>query len=516
MLAIWIAGAFFLGLIARQIGMPPLVGFLLAGFGFRALGMEPDETLNELAHLGVLMLLFMVGLKLRLRDVVRGEVLGTALLHLLVAAVVGAAILGATLRLETNTAWTLAIALGFSSTVMAAKMLEMRREVRAFHGRMAIGILIIQDLVAVALVTLSDGQMPSPWVFSLVLLPLARWLIWRLLDHMGHGEMLVLFGALLALTVGGTGFELMGLSGELGALVLGMLLADHSRAQELSNAMWALRDLFLVGFFVAIGMTGLPTWDIAGLALLLALALPVKAILFFALMLSFGLRARTGFLGALSLATYSEFGLIVTQAAVLQGGLSPYWLTLMAVTVAISFVIAGPLNHFAHPLYQLLEPWLCSLQREKRHPDDQPASLGSARVVIVGMGRVGTSAYQYFQEKQIAVAGLEHDPGKLVRHREKGRKVVYADAEDPGFWQALNLEKVEAVMLALPDLEAKVIATEQLRRRGFAGLISATHVYSEEQAPILKAGADVTYNYFGEAGVGFAAHTLQFVEDQSA
>ena len=516
MIAIWIAGAFVLGLLARQVGMPPLVGFLLAGFGFGAMGMEPDETLHELAHLGVLLLLFMVGLKLRLQDAVRGEVLGTSLLHLAVAAMVGAAFLTSGVNLDAGLAWTLAIALGFSSTVMAAKMLEARREVGAFHGRMAIGILIVQDVVAVCLVTLTDGQTPSLWVLSLLLLPLARGLLWRMLDHMGHGEMLVLFGALLALTVGGYGFEFMGLSGELGALILGMTLADHRRAQEMIDAMWGLRDLFLVGFFVDIGMTGVPTWEIVGISVLLALALPLKAGLFFVLMLSFGLRARTGFLGALSLATYSEFGLIVTQAAVDSGALDSYWLLLMAVTVSISFVIAGPLNHYAHSLYEKLEPWLCSLQRKKRHPDDQPASLGSARVVIAGMGRVGTSAYQYLNEQHVAVAGLEHDPGKLVRHLEQGRKVVYADAEDPGFWQALNLDKVEAVMFALPDLEAKVIATEQLRRRGFDGLISATHVYPEERAPILAAGADVTYNYFGEAGVGFAAHTIQAFEGQAA
>jgi hypothetical protein len=96
--------------------------------------------------------------------------------------------------------------------------------------------------------------------------------------------------------------------------------------------------------------------------------------------------------------------------------------------------------------------------------------------------------------------------GKVEAHLREGRRVVYADAEDPELWYRLHLERVRAVMLALPDAEAKIIASRQLRLRGFAGLIAATHVYEDERTPILRAGCDVTYNYFSEAGTGFAAH----------
>jgi Trk K+ transport system NAD-binding subunit len=122
------------------------------------------------------------------------------------------------------------------------------------------------------------------------------------------------------------------------------------------------------------------------------------------------------------------------------------------------------------------------------------------------MGRVGSGAYGYLKELGLQVVGLDSDMGKVARHLREGRRVVYADAEDPELWHRLHLDRVRAVMLALPDLEAKIIASRQLRLRGFRGLIAATHVYEEEQAPILAAGCDVTYNYFTEAGTGFAAH----------
>lgn len=503
MIAGWIGGALILGLLARHSGLPPLVGFLVAGFVFHAFGMESSPILDELSHAGVLLLLFAVGLKLRLKTLFRFEVWGTAAAHLALTA--GAAYLVIS---GIGASWTiaaaLAVALGFSSTVFAAKVLEEKRELRAVHGRVAIGILIVQDIVAVATLALLSVNSPSPYALFLVLLPFVRLLIGRLLDLVGHGELLVLFGVVLAVAVGGHGFELLGLSPELGALVFGMLLSEHKRAQELSSAVWGLKEFFLVGFFLNIGLSGTPTWATAADAGWLLLLLPLKSALFFALLLGLGLRARTSFLTAIALSTYSEFGLIVVQVAVDNMLLGTEWLMSAAIAVGLSFVISAPLNGFAHTLYSRLAPWLERFERDKRHPDDEPVSLGSAEILIVGMGRVGTGAYDFLRQRSGQVVGVDSDPGKLEQHRRMGRRVVYADAEDPSFWQLLNVDRLKAILLALPELEAKQLAGRALRRRGYKGFLSATHVYEEERQPILDAGCDVTYNYFTEAGVGFA------------
>ena len=107
------------------------------------------------------------------------------------------------------------------------------------------------------------------------------------------------------------------------------------------------------------------------------------------------------------------------------------------------------------------------------------------------------------------MVGLDSDPGKVESHLAQSRRVVYADAEDPSFWQRVHLDGIRAVLIAVPDLEAKVLAVRQLRARGFTGLISATNVYPEEAEEILESGCTTTYNYFQEAGVGFAEHTLE-------
>jgi predicted Kef-type K+ transport protein len=506
MLALWIAGALLFGLAAWRAGLPPLVGFMASGFVFSALGMEPSEMLGELAHAGVLLLLFAVGLKLRVKTLLRTEVWGTALLHLLATGAVVAVAIHWGAGLAWLPATVLALTLGFSSTVLAAKVLDGNRELRAVHGRVAIGILIVQDIVAVALLAAIAVETPSPYALLLVLVPFARPAIAWLLDFCGHGELLVLFGASLAIG-GGAGFEHLGLTAELGALLLGMMLADHRRAQELTNVLWGLKELFLVGFFLNIGFSGPPTWEAFREGAWLLLFLPFQGIIFFLLLIGSGLRARTSFLTAVSLTTYSEFALIVTDAAVENGLLGEQWLVVTAVTVALSFVVAAPLNAFAHGLYRRLSPWLERLERDKRHPDDEPISLGSAEILIVGMGRVGGGAYDYLKEQDENIVGIDSDPGKIESNIKQGRRVAYADAEDPSFWHLLNIDRLRAIMLAVPDLEAKVSAARALRRRGYKGLLSATHLYPEEYAPIIAAGCDVSYNDYSEAGVGSARHT---------
>jgi predicted Kef-type K+ transport protein len=507
-----IAAALVCGILAWRIGLPPLVGFLFSGFVFSAFGVEAPEALHEIADAGVLLLLFGVGLKLRFKTLFQLEVWGTAVAHILLVGAAAIGVLAGLLEQSWQTVLVLAVAFSFSSTVLAAKVLESLNELRAVHGRVAIGILIVQDVVAVIALALISAEVPSPYAALWLLLPLLRPVLSRVLDIVGHGELLVLYGAVIAITLGGAGFDLVGLSPELGALLLGTLLASHARAQELSNAIWGLKELFLIGFFLDIGLSGLPTLETLSLTLWVMLLLPLKMAVLFGLLLAFGLRARTSFLTSVSLATYSEFGLIVIAAAVEEGLLSNDWLVMAALTVAVSFAFAAWVNAYGHALYERASPWLKMLERDRPHPDDEPITLGSAEILIVGMGRLGTGAYDYLHNQNELVVGADSDPGKLERHRREGRRVVYADSEDASFWQRLHIARLKVVMIAVPDLNSKKVAGRELRRRGYAGLLCATHVYPEEEAPILDAGFNETYNYFTEAGVGFARDIVESLE----
>lgn len=507
--ALWISFAFGLGLLARAAGLPALVGYLAGGFVLSGLaagyGFDIGHTavLSHIAHLGVLLLLFTVGLKLKLTSLLRPEVIGGSLLHFAITGLVLAPPLHLLMNLDWTSAVMLAIALSFSSTVLAAKVLESKRELRAFHGRVTIGILVMQDLVALGVMSLAGGHTPSEWALVVFGLPLLRPVLFRLLGASGHDELLVLLGLLLALVLGGFGFESVGLSSELGALVFGAMLADHPRAQELAKSLWSVKEVFLVGFFLQIGIGGLPDAQALWFALAASVLLAFKGLLFFALLVGFRLRARSSFLSALALTNYSEFGLIVASVAL------PDWLVPLAITVALSFVLSAPANRLSHSLYERFGQRLDRFESRHRHPDEQPLSLGRTAVLIMGMGRTGTAAYDWLSEHEPDLMGLDSDPAKAAAHQRQGRNVVFADAEDVSFWHGLHMPHLQSVILAMPDIEGKVIAAQALRAFGFRGYIVAHTMFADEATRIREAGANDAYLTMNETGVALASHVME-------
>lgn len=240
----FIAIAFACGLAVYLIKLPPLIGFLAAGFVLNAMGYESNATLETVANLGVTLLLFSIGLKLDIKTLLKKEVWGAASGHIILSTFFFTLVLLAVktlgfrlaMELEWRQAMLLGFALSFSSTVFAVKVLEERSDMSTLYGRIAIGVLVMQDLFAVAFLSISTGKVPSPWaIVLLLLLPLLRPLFFKILERTGHGELQILFAMFLALVVGVNGFQLVGLKGDLGALVIGMLLAPHTMPQAWLN-----------------------------------------------------------------------------------------------------------------------------------------------------------------------------------------------------------------------------------------------------------------------------------------
>ncbi len=159
----------------------------------------------------------------------------------------------------------MAFALSFSSTVFAVKTLEDKGAVASRYGQIAIGVLIMQDIVAVVFLAVSAGKLPSIWALGVLLLVPLRKPLQSLLSRAGHGELLILMGFVFALG-GAALFEMVNLKGDLGALVVGVLLGGHPRSSELARALFGFKELFLIGFFLSSGLTGLPTRVVAMMA----------------------------------------------------------------------------------------------------------------------------------------------------------------------------------------------------------------------------------------------------------
>jgi predicted Kef-type K+ transport protein len=512
---VWISLAFTLGICARLVNLPPLVGFLVAGFVLNFLGAPAGDLLEKVADLGVTLLLFTIGLKLNIKTLLRPQVWAVTGLHTSVIVLLfgsgiyllGLGGLSMLAELSLQQSLLLAFAFSFSSTVFIVKILEEKGEMNSLHGRVAIGILVMQDILAVVFIAASTGKLPTPWALLLFLLIPMRPLFFLLLKHVAHGELLVLFGLVMALG-GAEVFELSGIKDDLGALVMGLLISPHPKSSELSKAMLGFKDLFLVGFFLLIGMRGEVTLEVVLISVLLIPFILVKSIAFYALFTRFKLRARTSLLTTLNLSNYSEFGLIVASIGVANGWLDPQWLVVVAIAMSLSFVVASPLGYRADQVYSKYRHFWLRHQRPERLDDDQLLDTGNATIAIFGMGRVGTGAYNKMCELYgETVVGIDIDGDNVARQRAAGRNVMRGSPRDADFWEIVHEDhRFELIMLALPNLTSNLAALEQLRNIGFEGHIATTAKYPDEVEPLRQAGATDIFNIYAEAGVGFASH----------
>lgn len=515
---------FVLGLLANRLKLPALVGFLVAGFLLNAMGFTASEDIKNIGDLGVTLLLFTIGLKLKIKQLLRPEIWAAGSIHMALTVLFFGLVvqlftytgLHFFVELSVETSLLIGFALSFSSTVFAVKIMEESGLAKSLNGRIAIGVLIIQDILAVLFITFSTGKTPTLWALLIIaLLPVARWLFRYILDHTGHGELQVLFGMALALAAGAGAFEMVGLKADLGALIMGMLLATHPRASELADSLLSLKDFMLLGFFLSIGLGGFPNMTALAVAAFFVLLIPLKSVLFFFLFTRFNVSARASFITAINLTSYSEFGLIVGSIGVSYGWMDSKWLVVMAIALSLSFIVASPLNMQAEELFERWRNFLNRFDTETSHPDEALISpTANWQIVIVGMGRVGTQAYDFLREHfGDVILGVDADQEKIKRHKDAGREVMYADISDGDFWRRLvPLTSVKLGVLTIPSIDIKLYAMSMAKKVGSKSKIVAMTEYDDELNVLLEGGADFAFNIYDEVGVGLAIEIRKCLE----
>jgi len=517
----WIGLAFAFGFFTTLIKLPALVGFLGAGFVLNYLGFAHGEMLQQLADLGITLLLFTVGLKLDLKSLSRPQVWGTTLLHMgLITALFGAAffvlaLVGLPLFSDLNLqqAALVAFALSFSSTVFVVKVLEERAEMTSRHGRISIGILIMQDLAAVIFLAATSGKLPTIWALGLILLIPASTILKKLMVKAGHGELLILYGFVLAL--GGYAlFELVGVKGDLGALAAGVLVSTHPKAKELAKTMFGFKEMFLVGFFLTIGLAGELSLLTVAIGIALVPLMIIKTVLFIKILTRMHLRSRTSLLATLNLSNYSEFGLIVMAVGVTNGWLDAQWLIVMAIALSISLIAAAPLNSSADHLYRKYHDYWRSLQSDERLSEDESLDTQDATIAIFGMGRVGAGAYdELTQAEGKKVIGVDINNQLVDQQVKAGRNVIIGNPADPDFWERIEHNpKFELILLAMPNLQANKSALDQLKSMNHPAELAAVVRYPDEEEMLREEGVKEVFNIYFEAGAGFAEHVVQHLE----
>ena len=339
----------------------------------------------------------------------------------------------------------------------------------------------------------------------MLLVPLA-WLLRRLLDVIGRGEMLVLFGVVVALGPGYAAFEAVGISGDLGALIVGLLFATHSRAIEMSKALFSVKELFLIGFFLLIGMGAAPTWTDAGLAVLLCIVLlPLAFVGFVWLGRLFGLRNRTAIRTGLVLSNFSEFSIIVAAFGVSAGLLAAHWLTVVTIAVALGMVASSIANAHGLRLITALT-WLPAQEISRLQPADRPIDTSGSDVVVLGMGRVGRAAYERLvDEGGLRVLGIDNDRAVITRLEADGLNVLEGDATDLEFWSRLvSGGFVRTVVLAMAFHGSNAFALERLHEAGFDGRVVAVAQHPDQVVHLSARGVHGVLNIYAGAGHALA------------
>jgi predicted Kef-type K+ transport protein len=514
--ALYLGAALLGGLLAVLLRLPPLVGFLAAGFALGAGGAPHLPYLEPIAELGVVLLLFAIGLKLDVRTLLRREIWLTSVVHMALSvamalgflgllAVVGFGFIGD----ESFGALALVgLALSFSSTVFVVKVLDDRSDTTSLYGRIAVGVLVMQDVAAVVFLSLSSGHAPSPWAFLLLALIPGAWVLHRIWDRAGHGELQALFGVCVAVVLGYGLFEAVGISGDVGALVMGVLLSSHPQAGELSRSLMTFKDLMLVAFFVQIGLHGTPHMLEVGLALLLLLLLPFQVAAYAVVLWMMRLRRRTSFLAGLVLANFSEFGIIVVAVGAGSGLLDDRWVVVTSLAVAFSFALSAIVNRRGVELASRMSRLLPARDSDRLHPDDRLVDIGDADAVVLGLGRVGAATYSRLRDEYgLSVVGVEHDRTRVSALQDEGFQVVRADATDLEFWNRVQRAgRVKMAVLAMPFHNANLIALARLQAAGFTGKVAAVARYDDDVAELQRHGADAVFHLYGSAGFALADH----------
>ncbi|OAF02913.1 hypothetical protein AYJ54_25240 [Bradyrhizobium centrolobii] len=517
--------AWMLGLLAHFSRQPLILAYLIAGFCIGPFGagwVKSQESISVISELGLIFMLFMIGLEIDLKKIVRagrvilfaagGQLLGGCLLGILFFAGIGLSLGGGHFD-----ALYLCVACALSSTVIIVKVLYEKRELDTLPGRITLGVLVLQDIFAilflavqpslanlqVSVILLSIGRVAALVAVALLV---SRYVLPRLFHQIARRPELILLGALAWCFLVAETAEQLSLSREMGALIAGVSLSTFPYALDVTAKVTTLRDFFITLFFVALGMTiPVPGLSVIGLALMIAAFTVVSRLVttFIPLyLMKQGLRASL--LPAINLAQISEFSLVVIQTGVADHHIAPE----TANAASFAFVVLAVLSTFVMVRSDEITRWaigplkrigLRDLDHGKGHAEEgHKSGHGEARrIVILGFFRAASALLAEIERQapvlleQITV--VDFNPNVYQTLLSRGLHVIYGDISNVDTLVHAGVGKSEIIILSVPDSLLKGATNEKLVRHVRAlnpnALIVATADLLADVGELYEAGA---------------------------
>jgi len=522
------------GMLARRARLPIILGYLAGGIavGPHGFGLVSDlETIHTLATIGVILLLFTLGLEFSFRELIRiGRIaiLG-GIAQILLTAAVGLA-LGKLLGWAMFEAIFFGFLIALSSTVIVLKTLIERGELDSGHGRVMIGILLVQDLSVVPLMIIlpvMGGGGEALWLslgiatlkavlFIGVMLALGIWgLPWLLRRVAGErsGELFLLTIVTLCL-VAAFGAYFFGLSAAVGAFIAGLLISQSAFARQALANIVPLRDTFVAIFFISLGMLADPRFvveNIAVIAIVVAVIIVAKFIICSLIPWFFGYSPKTALFAGMGLIQIGEFSFILAGMGIVSGIISQYLYSLTLTSAIITMLLTPFALSFASFLYKRLSQRerFALLVARRLDPGWQSRQWQlSGHAVICGHGRVGSNLAKVLEQRSFPYLVIDLDPQIISELHARGVPCIYGDASNQTILTHAQLNKARVLICTFPDFIAIELTTRNALRIN-PKLDIVARVHRDADAELLKGiGVSELVRPEFEASLEITRHTL--------
>ena len=527
------------GIIGLKLRQPLVIMVLATGIlaGPSFLGIiHSYEQIELLGHIGIALLLFIVGLKLDLNLIrTTGPVaLATGLGQIVFTSLIGFAIAVA-MGMSYLSAAYVSVALTFSSTIIIVKLLSDKKEIDSLHGQIALGFLIVQDIAAIlALVGLTilgasvSGKDSGYLSFLIVgakgvgllgaVALLMKYVIPYLTQRIAHSlELLTIFAIAWAVLLG-AGSDLLGFSKEVGAFLAGVSLASTTYRDSIGARLISLRDFLLLFFFIDLGAR--LDWSMVGSQLGASLVFSIfvlvgNPLIVLIIMGVMGYRRRTSFLAGLTVAQISEFSLIVAALGLSIGHITEETVGLITLVGVVTIFLSTYMILYSYQLYRFLSSPLKIFERRNPYREaaiDTLAEREVVDVILVGLGNYGSGLMEHLLRRKNAIVGIDFDPGTLDKWRKSGVPVLYGDMADPEMHEQLPLKKARWVISTVRSKEMNLALINNLKKEGYTGKVALTATNSQEAAEFETAAANLVFRPFKDA-TEQAADALTYAMD---
>jgi len=500
-----------LTIFARLIKQPPIIAYLIAGvlagplvFNLIGSSTSSSDLMQTFARLGVALLLFIVGLSLDFR--VLKEVGGVASL----AGITEIALTGTIgffiaigIGFQSMSALYIGTALAFSSTVVVVKILSDKKELDTLHGRIALGILIVEDFVAavalMAIPLIEKGGNIESIALSLgigvgliaLIFVISALVLKHFLNYLARNqEVLFLFGIAWALMIALL-FSMLGFSLEIGALIAGMSLASTKYALELGGKIKPLRDFFVVLFFVYFGsqLSSSISIDMLKTAVLFSLFIVIgKPIIVMSALKIFGYKKKTNFLAGSSLAQISEFSLIIILVGFNLGHITQEIISTIILVSIITIGLSSYSIYYSHHIYRKLEKFLFIFEGRKKELNGKKKVEHD--IVLLGYHRIGYKLLERLKKMKASVVVIDYNPRVVLALAKQKIDCIYGDAGDKEFLKEIDLDKAKIVISTIPEESSNLSLKEVLKELNSDAVFIATAEQPRQALDLYRNGAD--------------------------